>query len=215
MTTEDQTPGRVNSQASEPQAWWSGDGSPHRGTPMTVQPITPEMVAEAISREDWHFYTDPDGNILIEPWEYDSDLEGGLVFRVGLEGEDRDLLVVKVRCDRRFPPDRMTELLRLVNTHHSEFRWPKVVINNVGDVLELNSEMHLDLSPGIHPRLLHEVIDSAFSHGHGFFIWLARRLRGDPEPNRLGVHRPEIGISLGGLEDLEEPPEDAPGTGPE
>ncbi|NBT95987.1 MAG: hypothetical protein EBT47_13545 [Chloroflexi bacterium] len=103
MTTEDQTPGRVNSQVSEPQAGWSGDGSPHRAAPMTVQP---------------------------------------------------------------------------------------------------------------HPRLLHEVIDSAFSHGHGFFIWLARRLRGDPEPNRLGVHRPEIGISLEGLDDLGELPDDAPGTGP-
>ncbi len=181
---------------------------------MTVQPITPEMVAEAISREDWHFYTDPDGNILIEPWEYDSNIEGGLVFRVCLEGENRDLLVVLMRCDRRFPTEQMDELLRLVNTHHAEFRWPKAVINNVGGILQLHCEMHMDLSPGIHPRLLHEVIDSAFTHGHGFFIWLAKRLRGEPEPKRLRVHHPEIGISLAGLDDLEETPDEAPVTGP-
>ncbi len=106
MTTENQTPDRVNSHANGPQAGWAWDGSPHRGSSMTVQPITPAMVAEAISREDWHFYTDPDGNILVEPWEYDSDIEGGLVFQVDLEGEDRDLLMDQVQCDRHFPLDR-------------------------------------------------------------------------------------------------------------
>ncbi len=110
---------------------------------------------------------------------------------------------------------RLTELLRLVTVHHAEYRWPKVVMDNFCGVLELKCEIHLDLSPGIHPRVLHEVIDSAFSHGHGFFIWLAKRLRGEPEPNRLGVHHPEIGISLEGLDELEEPPPDeAPVTGP-
>lgn len=214
MTTEDQTPDPLDKEANGLQAGWGGDGPAHRGSPMTVQPITPAMLAEAISREDWHFYTDPDGNILVEPWDYDSSIEGGLVFQVDLEGEDRDLLVVQVQCARRFPLDQMTELLRLVNLHHAEYRWPKVVINSVGDVLELKCEMHLDLSPGIHPRLLHEVVDSAFSHGRGFFLWLAKRLGGEPEPNRLGVHLPELGIGIEALGEPEATPEEAPETGP-
>lgn len=136
------------------------------------------------------------------------------MFQVGLEGEDRDLLVVQVHYDRRFPLDRMTELLRLVNLHRVKFRWPTVVIHDVGGVLELKCEMQLDLSPGIHRRLLHEVIDSAFLYGHSFFLWLAKCLRGEPEPIELAFQDPGIGIWLGDLDELETPPDDAPGTGP-
>jgi hypothetical protein len=134
------------------------------------------MVRAYLQTEEYRFWTDQSGDFLVE-FRYSDRVGGALTMAVRLEGKAEDILSVSVDCDRRFIPERRADLLELINTYHREYRWPKVSLWDDDGALRIECETQVDLSSGVHDRLLHELIDSAFAEGESFWRWLTQRIR--------------------------------------
>lgn len=150
--------------------------APVRVSPIVVQTLNRQMVRAYLQAEEYRFWTDQSGDFLVE-FRYNDRVGGALTMAVRLEGSAEDILLVSVECDRRFIPERRLDLLELINTYHREYRWPKVSLWDDDGALRIDCESHIDLSSGVHERLLHELIDSAFAEGESFWRWLTRRIR--------------------------------------
>jgi hypothetical protein len=150
--------------------------APVRHSPIVVQTLNREMVRAYLQAEDYRFWTDQLGDFLVE-FSYRDRIGGALTMSVRLEGASEDILAVSVQSDRRFIPERRGDLLELINTYHREYRWPKVSLWDDDGALRIDCETEVDLSSGVHERLLHELIDSAFAEGDAFWRWLTRRIR--------------------------------------
>jgi len=150
--------------------------TPVRHSPIVVQNLSRDLVRAYLQAEDYRFWTDQSGDFLVE-FRYSDRVGGALTMAVHLEGSAEDILSVSVECDRRFIPERRADLLELINTYHREYRWPKVSLWDDDGALRIDCETQVDLSSGVHERLLHELIDSAFAEGDSFWRWLTRRIR--------------------------------------
>ncbi len=150
-----------------------------RSSPTVVQALTRDMVRACLEVEEYRFWTDESGDFLVE-FSYDDRVEGAMVVFVRLDGPDEQILSVTVECDRRFKPERRGDLLELINAYHREYRWPRVSLWDDDGALRIDCETQVDLSAGVHERLLHELIDAAFAEGDAFWRWLVRRIRGAP-----------------------------------
>ena len=151
-------------------------GAPVRHSPIVVQTLNRDLVRAYLQAEDYRFWTDQSGDFLVE-FRYSDRVGGALTMAVRLEGTSADILSVSVECDRRFIPERRADLLELINTYHREYRWPKVSLWDDDGALRIDCETQVDLSSGVHERLLHELIDAAFAEGDSFWRWLTRRIR--------------------------------------
>ena len=152
------------------------NGTPVRLSPIVVQTLNRNLVRAYLQAEDYRFWTDQAGDFLVE-FRYSDRVGGALTMGVHLEGSSEDILSISVECDRRFIPERRADLLELINTYHREYRWPKVSLWDDDGALRIDCETQVDLSSGVHERLLHELIDSAFAEGDSFWRWLTRRIR--------------------------------------
>lgn len=152
------------------------NGTPVRLSPIVVQTLNRNLVRAYLQAEDYRFWTDQAGDFLVE-FRYSDRVGGALTMGVHLEGASEDILSISVECDRRFIPERRADLLELINTYHREYRWPKVSLWDDDGALRIDCETQVDLSSGVHERLLHELIDSAFAEGDSFWRWLTRRIR--------------------------------------
>ena len=152
------------------------NGTPVRLSPIVVQALNRNLVRAYLQAEDYRFWTDQAGDYLVE-FRYSDQVGGALTMGVRLEGSSEDILSIAVQCDRRFIPERRADLLELINTYHREYRWPKVSLWDDDGALRIDCETQVDLSSGVHERLLHELIDSAFAEGDSFWRWLTRRIR--------------------------------------
>jgi hypothetical protein len=150
--------------------------APLRVSPIVVQTLSRDLIRAYLQAEDYRFWTDQSGDFLIE-FRYGDRVGGALTMAVRLEGSSDDILSVSVECDRRFIPERRADLLELINTYHREYRWPKVSLWDDSGALRIDCDTQVDLSSGVHERLLHELIDSAFAEGDSFWRWLTRRIR--------------------------------------
>ncbi len=154
---------------------------PSRNSPLVVKTLTRDMVRAFLEAEDYQYFTDSDGDFLVE-FGYDRNTGGAMLVRIDIETSRGTLLAVTVECDRYFAIERRFELLSLINEYHGRFRWPKVCLHEDEDeeIAYIVCELHVDLSMGVHGRLLHELVDSAISDGFAFWRWLKRRLDGEP-----------------------------------
>ena len=149
---------------------------PVRVSPLVVQTLTRDMVRAYLQAEGYYFWTDQSGDFLVE-LRYNDRVGGALTMAVRLEGSAEDILSISVECDRRFIPERRADLLGLINDYHREYRWPKVSLWDDDGALRIDCDTHVDLSSGVHGRLLHELIDSAFADSDSFWRWLMRCIR--------------------------------------
>lgn len=138
--------------------------APVRHSPIVVQTLNREMVRAYLQAEDYRFWTDQLGDFLVE-FSYRDRIGGALTMSVRLEGASEDILAVSVQSDRQFIPERRGDLLELINTYHREYRWPKVSLWDDDGALRIDCETEVDLSSGVHERLLHELIDFGICRG--------------------------------------------------
>lgn len=165
--------------------------TPVRVSPLVVQALTREMVRAYLQAEAYPFWTDQAGDYLVE-LPYNDRVGGALTMAVRLEGSAEDILSVSVECDRRFIPERRGDLLGLINDYHREYRWPKVSLWDDDGALRIDCDTQVDLSSGVHGRLLHELIDSAFADSDSFWRWLMRRIRGGTAPMSIDGEEDEV-----------------------
>jgi hypothetical protein len=94
---------------------------PSRNSPLVVKTLTRDMVRAFLEAEDYQYFTDSDGDFLVE-FGYDRNTGGAMLVRIDIETSRGTLLAVTVECDRYFAIERRFELLALINEYHGRFR---------------------------------------------------------------------------------------------
>jgi len=102
-------------------------------------PLTIERVAAELSRREYEFQTDDDGD-LTGLWD-------GNRFWFILMGHNHEVLQVRGRWGRELPPEARTAALQAINDWNRDRLWPKVYLRDEGEVA-IYTEVSVDFEPG-------------------------------------------------------------------
>ena len=140
----------------------------------TVKNFDRSMIKNYLTRKEYKFLVDSDGDFLIK-FAYDPDYACQMSVYLIVTGSKQDVYSVRIMTDKRIPKSDWGKALMLCNTWNKERRWPTAYLK-VNDpdrdpigTIELN--YNLDLEQGIHQELLDDFTSIIISTGDAFWTW--------------------------------------------
>lgn len=129
-----------------------------QGAPPT--PLTANRIAAELSRRDYLFETDDDGDIT-GIWD-------GNRFWFILMGQQNEVLQIRGRWGTELPPTARSAALRAINDWNRDRIWPKVYLRDEGD-LAIYTEVSVDFDPGATDAQLADTIACGLVTAAQFF----------------------------------------------
>lgn len=161
-----------------PKAFLKEDGMHEEIDPNVVQPISVALIERYLQVQDLRAFKGR-GDCYLVQFAYDADLGREVRLYLGLEGDESELLVLKITGDRRVEGPQCPKAVSFCNRWNGDHRWPKAYLEvpEAGDSQEeaggvlgedasdhssgtLVLEAQWDFSAGIHQALFDDLITS-------------------------------------------------------
>lgn len=155
--------------------------------PQIVQPISGVLIERYLKDQDLRALKGQDDYYLVH-FEFDAECDREIRIYLSLEGEARELFVLKILGDRRVVGSRCSEAMAFCNRWNGDHRWPKAFLQVPevdepqevpGGAVKLGSsdslsgtlvlEAQFDFSAGIHQALFNDLITSNIQAGWEFW----------------------------------------------
>ena len=132
------------------------------------------MLERAFNKYEISFLRDNIGDYLIDGG-YSDDWGCSLKFWFCIEGEEKNLLAVRIYSDRRIPKSQWNTALILCNMWNNQMRWPKSCLY-VEDSFKsttgtIQLDHHLDLTGGTTQGLIDNAVSNIIRGGIRFWNW--------------------------------------------
>lgn len=150
------------------------DDAPHT----TNTPLTKERIAAFLTRQEWYFSEDSDGD-LGGAWDDN-------VFYFFVLGSNDEVLQVRGRWKHTLPLERQADFLLFADDFHRSRPWPKAYTAEEGGELAIYTEVSFDLEYGVADDQLGQFIASGLFTGLRFFEALGEHLGIVDEPGDQG-----------------------------
>ena len=130
--------------------------------PDLVAPLTAERIRAWLSRSDYGYFTDLDGDL--------GGLWRGRLFYFFTLGERHEILQVRGQWNRTFAIERLAEVLEICNDWNAERVWPKAYVRVRDDGrVHAVCEAATDLEHGVTDAQLAELVDCGLGTCVQFF----------------------------------------------
>lgn len=122
-----------------------------------VRAFDRSMIKSFLDERDWRYLTDKEGDFRVD---FGDDGTRGCELTVwfNAEGQNDQLLVVRVYSDKQIPRSDWGQVLMFCNTWTKEKRWPRAYLYASDPDSDARGQIvldhHIDLSPGVHQELL-------------------------------------------------------------
>jgi len=142
-----------------------------------VQPLSKELIEQAIRARPWRFMVDSDGDFRIE-FATDTVL-GDLNAFFSLVGTNKDALRCFGFFDLEIQSEHFSQAIFLCNEYHNKFSWPCIYLHLVEKdgkkVGRLWCQEAHTLEKGIHVEGLLELLRQFVGGSAGFSTWLVKQ----------------------------------------
>ena len=130
--------------------------------PDLVAPLTAERIRAWLSRSDYGYFTDLDGDL--------GGLWRGRLFYFFTLGERHEILQVRGQWNRTFAIERLAEVLEICNDWNAERVWPKAYVRVRDDGrVHAVCEAATDLEHGVSDTQLGQFLHSGLASAASFF----------------------------------------------
>jgi hypothetical protein len=100
------------------------------GDPMeteAIQPLTTDMIDAFLRADDFNFYT-ADWGFRLAFFRYGTKSDRVVRMTLGVDGQNKDILLFRLACDRRVDPAQFELAFRLCNQWQNEYRYPRAIL---------------------------------------------------------------------------------------
>jgi hypothetical protein len=116
-----------------------------------VQPLTQEMITDALTARGFHFIIDEDGDIA-------GNFQGNLIYFFRL-GENREMLQIRALVQHIFGMDDVLRLYEFCNAWNHDQLWPKAYVHvNDDGTVNVIGEVVADWEHGVTTEQLDQVV---------------------------------------------------------
>lgn len=123
-----------------------------------VQPLTQEMITDALNARDFHYFVDEDGDVA-------GNFQGNLIyfFRIGSAHE---MLQVRAMVQHVFGMDDVRRLYEFCNAWNHDQLWPKAYVHvNDDGTVSVIGEVIADWEHGVTPEQVDQVVICGIATG--------------------------------------------------
>jgi hypothetical protein len=116
-----------------------------------VQPLTQDMITDALTARGFHFIIDEDGDIA-------GNFQGNLIYFFRL-GENREMLQIRALVQHVFGMDDVLRLYEFCNAWNHDQLWPKAYVHvNDDGTVNVIGEVVADWEHGVTAEQLDQVV---------------------------------------------------------
>jgi hypothetical protein len=116
-----------------------------------VQPLTQDMITDALTAREFHYFVDEDGDVA-------GNFQGNLVYFFRL-GAEREILQIRVLVQHIFGIDDVPRLYEFCNAWNHDQLWPKAYVHvNDDGTASIIGEVAADWEHGVSPEQLDQVV---------------------------------------------------------
>ena len=116
-----------------------------------MQPLTQEMITDALTARGFHFIIDEDGDIA-------GNFQGNLIYFFRL-GENREMLQIRALVQHIFGMDDVRRLYEFCNAWNHDQLWPKAYVHvNDDGTVNVIGEVVADWEHGVTTEQLDQVV---------------------------------------------------------
>lgn len=116
-----------------------------------MQPLTHEMLTEALKSRGFHYFVDEDGDVV-------GNFQGNLIYFFQL-GENREMLQIRALVQHVFGIDDVRRLYEFCNAWNHDQLWPKAYVHvNDDGTVNVIGEVVADWEHGVTAEQLDQVV---------------------------------------------------------
>ena len=116
-----------------------------------MQPLTQEMITDALTARGFHFVIDEDGDVV-------GNFQGNLIYFFRL-GENREMLQIRALVQHIFGMDDVRRLYEFCNAWNHDQLWPKAYVHvNDDGTVNVIGEVVADWEHGVTTEQLDQVV---------------------------------------------------------
>lgn len=116
-----------------------------------MQPLTHEMLTEALKSRGFHYFVDEDGDVV-------GNFQGNLIYFFQL-GESREMLQIRALVQHVFGIDDVRRLYEFCNAWNHDQLWPKAYVHvNDDGTVNVIGEVVADWEHGVTAEQLDQVV---------------------------------------------------------